>query len=130
MSREVDVRAQITDLNALHRAAKRLGGKLVLNKKTYQLWSVNDVCDHCIEFAGTPHEVGVIYDEQAQEYNLKFDADRGLGNIIGRQAEKLQDHYNIEKAYGEAVSAGMVATEMPMWEDGTMELEIKVMDYS
>ena len=122
MSHLAKIELEITDLNALDRACKKLGFELAREQKTYKWFGrwVGDAplpegldrnklgeCEHAIKVPGAKYEVGVIKRDSGK-YSLLFDewVSGGLVPKIGKDGGKIKQHYAIEKAKIEAIRKG------------------------
>ena len=89
MSHNEIIELEVDDLKTLANTAKRLGGQLMLNEKTYKWFgrnvgdyplpegiAVSDLgkCEHKIKFPGINYEVGVIKSKTSRgAYSLLWD---------------------------------------------------------
>ena len=129
MSHNEVIELEVTDLKTLANTAKRLGGKLMLNAKTYKWFGTNvgdyplpegvavkdlGKCEHKIQFSGINYEVGVIKSKtQKGAYSLLWDFfDRGLKNKMGgSKAITFIQHYTMEKTKIAAMQKGKLCRE-------------------
>jgi hypothetical protein len=120
---------EVTDLKTLANTAKRLGGKLILNQKTYKWFdrfmndyplpeglTVSDLgkCEHAIKFPGIEYEVGVIKSRTTKgAYELLWDFwDKKLkAKMGGKEAITFIQHYTMEKTKQAAMSKGKLCRE-------------------
>jgi hypothetical protein len=127
------IEIQITDLDALAKAAERAGCELRLGQKTYKWWgwSVGDhpvpegftqedlgKCEHAIAVKGAgeeTYEVGVVKRRDGKPgYTLIYDwfaGGNGLEQYVGHKAAKLKQAYAVEKAKAEARRNGFSVKE-------------------
>ncbi len=129
MSHTEVIDLEVTDLKCLANTAKRLGGQLILNQKTYQWYgrymndypmpegvSVSDLgkCEHAIKFPGINYEVGVVKSKtQKGAYSLMWDFwDKQLKQKMGgEQAITFVQHYTMEKTRLAAKAKGKLCRE-------------------
>ncbi len=143
MSHITEVDCEIRSLEALKRAAKKLGLTFYENQKTYrwygrsvgnyplpQGFTTNDLgkCDHAIGIDGDDqaYQIGIVGRRDGKDgYILHFDFwNRGYGiqDLVGDNASKLVDWYAAEVAKEEAESLGYSMVSEKVLEDGTIEL--------
>jgi hypothetical protein len=129
MSHTEVIDLEVTDLTTLANTAKRLGGELILNQKTYEWYgrymqdypmpegiAVSDLgkCEHAIKFPGINYEVGVIKSKtQKGAYSLLWDFwDNSLKDKMGGdKAIAFIQHYTMEKTKRAAMSKGKLCRE-------------------
>ena len=135
MSHVETAKVTITDLEALQKAAARLGAEFVQDKKTYPFFGrhVGDYplpqgftasemgkCDHAIRVPGINYEVGVCRAKDGKGYTLLFDFyghQRGghdgelLRKHFGDKLVKLVDAYSIEALKSVARKKGYTTSE-------------------
>jgi hypothetical protein len=129
MSHNEIMELEVTDLKTLANTAKRLGGKLILNQKTYKWFdrfmddyplpeglTVSDLgkCEHAIKFPGIEYEVGVIKSRTTKgAYELLWDFwDKKLkAKMGGDKAITFIQHYTMEKTKQAAMSKGKLCRE-------------------
>ena len=129
MSHNEIIDLEVTDLKTLANTAKRLGGELKLNQKSYRWYGrnvgdhplpegvkVSDLgkCEHKIKFPGISYEVGVIKSKtQKGAYELLWDFyDRGLKEKMGgSKAIAFIQHYTMEKTQQAAMQKGKLCRE-------------------
>lgn len=129
MSHNEIIDLEVTDLKTLSNTAKRLGGELILNQKTYKWFDrfMNDYplpegitvadlgkCEHAIKFPGIEYEVGVIKSKtQNGAYQLLWDFwDKKLKKKMGgEKAISFIQHYTMEKTEQAAMSKGKLCRE-------------------
>lgn len=134
MSHIESVDVQITDLEALKAATKRLGVEFIENKRTYNWFgrSVGDYklpagftadelgkCDHVVKVPGVNYEVGVVPSKVGKGYTLLYDfwgshgAHDGekLKEKFGAKLSKLVDAYSIEALKRKAAARGYLTRE-------------------
>lgn len=140
MSHITECKAEVTDLDALDRAAQRLGGRLIRGQKTHEWYGtwVGDTempagmsrrdlgkCDHAIAFPDCKYEVGVV--EQDGKLKLRYDWYHlgGLEKKLGGQnAEKLIQHYGLERAK-KAAERRRLRTKEVVQSDGSIKLIVE-----
>lgn len=144
MSHMVCIKTKIRDLRAAALAAKRMGGTLDVNKKTFEWfnrwmddYSKEDAaykhgidtkdygkCDACINFEGINYGVGLVKTEEG-DYKIVFDFyDRALKEKMGGQgAEAFLQSYAAEKCKLEAARQGHKVHETKA-ADGSIILKI------
>lgn len=127
MSHVADMELHIKDLEALARAAKRLGMELVLDKKTFKWYgthvgdyplpagfSAQDMghCDHAMRVTGNKgaYEIGVCKRRDGEPgYQLLFDffaGGFGLMEKIGDSGGLLKQAYALEVAKKQLIREG------------------------
>lgn len=129
MSHNEIIDLEVTDLKTLANTAKRMGGELILNQKTYKWFDrfmddyplpegikVSDLgkCEHAIKFPGIKYEVGIIKSRQTKgAYELLWDFwDRNLKTKMGgSKATTFIQHYTMEKTRQAAMSKGKLCRE-------------------
>lgn len=129
MSHNEIIDLEVTDLKTLANTAKRMGGELVLNQKTYKWFdrfmddyplpeglTVSDLgkCEHAIKFPGIKYEVGIIKSRQTKgAYELLWDFwDKKLkAKMGGSKATTFIQHYTMEKTRQAAMSKGKLCRE-------------------
>jgi hypothetical protein len=129
MSHNEVIELEVTDLKTLAMTAKRLGGELKLNQKTYKWFGRNvgdyplpegikesdlGKCEHKIHFPGINYEVGVIKSKtQAGAYSLLWDFfDSSLKRKMGgEKAIAFIQNYTMEKTKQAAMSKGRLCRE-------------------
>jgi len=129
MSHNEVIDLEVTDLKTLANTAKRLGGELILNAKTYEWFGRNvgdyplpegikasdlGICEHKIKFPGIRYEVGVIKSKtQKGAYQLLWDFyDRDLKTKMGgSKAINFIQHYTMEKTQQAAMQKGKLCRE-------------------
>ena len=120
---------EVTDIKALSMTAKRMGGQLMLNAKTYKWYGKNvgdyplpegikasdlGKCEHKIKFPGINYEIGVIKSKTQQgAYSLLWDFfDSSLKKKMGgEKAITFIQHYTMEKTKQAAMSKGKLCRE-------------------
>lgn len=125
MSHITEIRCKIYDLQSLKKAIEKLGGVFHENKHSYRGYYSTHVCNHAASFGASRFELGIV--KSGNEYSLKYDV--MLENIIGKDATKLMDIYNMEKSRYEAEMMGYMVSEEYMEKDGTRVMEIIVEGY-
>jgi hypothetical protein len=127
MSKISTIRPRVRDLNALEAALKDMGGTLHRDMKTYVQWgSQTRTCDHAISFQGKNMQMGLIKQDNG-EYELEYD--HMLDDKVGHGASKLMDIYNMKKSFSEAVAMGYSASEYTKEKDGSLKMEVFVMEF-
>jgi len=129
MSHNEIIDLEVTDLKTLANTAKRLGGELKFNQKTYEWFGRNmgdyplpvgisehdlGKCEHAIKFPGIKYEVGVIKSKtQKGAYSLLWDFwDKKLKEKMGgSRAISFIQHYTMEKTQQAAMSKGKLCRE-------------------
>jgi hypothetical protein len=129
MSHTEVIDLEVTDLKTLTNTAKRLGGKLILNQKSYKWYgrfmndyplpegmTSNDLgkCEHAIKFPGINYEVGVVKSKQQKgAYELMWDFyDRGLKQKMGgKKGIAFIQHYTMEKTKQAVTEKGKLCRE-------------------
>jgi hypothetical protein len=142
MSHITEIETVVNDLDALAEAAKRLGGELVRDQKSYRWFGrwvgdtpappdlkVEDMgkCHHAIRIKGCNYEVGVTRKADGS-FRLQFDYYDGALNraIGGPKAPKLMQAYAVEKAKAEARRKGHLVMAERVLADGTIRLQLGV----
>lgn len=118
---------QITDMDILERACKRLGLTLNRNKKQATYYAGQKLnCDAVISSDQTTYEIAVAQKDGV--YELQADLfDSRLRDIVGNGCGKLSQAYQIEMHRKIARSRGYeVIGERANAENGNIELRIKV----
>jgi hypothetical protein len=129
MSHNEIIDLEVTDIKALSMTAKRMGGQLMLNAKTYKWYGTNvgdyplpegikasdlGKCEHKIKFPGINYEIGVIKSKTQQgAYSLLWDFfDSSLKKKMGgEKAITFIQHYTMEKTKQAAMSKGKLCRE-------------------
>jgi hypothetical protein len=126
MSHIARIELEITDLDALKAACRRLGLEFRCDQRSYAWYgeyqgdyplpegiSVQDLgqCDHAIHVPGADYEVGIL--KRDNKYLLLWDFwdEGGLERTLGRNAGRLKQAYAIERTRREAVRKGYRITE-------------------
>jgi hypothetical protein len=138
----VTLKVSIKDLNALKTTCQKLGLEFKEDQQTYKWFGrhVGDYplpkgfakedmgkCLHAIGVKDAPnaYEVGVVKRRDGEEgYTLIFDfyaGGNGLLNAVGKDCNKLVQHYTKEVTIQEAKDMGFYVEEKQQ-EDGTIEL--------
>ena len=121
------VKAKIMDLNALEEALKEFGGYLHRNVSQYNQYGGSmRSCKHKISFGGERMEMGLI-EQPDGSYSLEYD--HMLDHIVGKNAGKLMDAYNVHKTIADSVAMGYAAVELEREPDGTRCVEVHVLEY-
>ncbi len=143
MSHVATIEIDIKDINALDRAAKRLGMTLVQGQQTYKWYgrSVGDYplpqgfkaedlgkCEHALVVDGADkqtYEVGVVRRRDGRPgFVLQWDffaKGYGLEARVGKDCQKLRQAYALEVAKMQAQRKGFRVTEQ-MQADGSVDL--------
>lgn len=143
MSHVAEIEVEITDLDALDAACRRIGTlELVRGQTKYKWWgdSVGDYplpegftkedlgkCDHAIRVKGNAqaYEVGVVRARNGKQgYVLHwdfYDGGYGLEKEVGENCNKLRQAYAIEVAKKAAVRQRMSVREVQQ-ADGSVRL--------
>jgi len=129
MSHNEIIDLEVTDIKALSMTAKRMGGELILNAKTYKWYGTNvgdyplpegikasdlGKCEHKIKFPGINYEIGVIKSKtQKGAYSLLWDFfDSSLKKKMGgEKAITFIQHYTMEKTKQAAMLKGKLCRE-------------------
>lgn len=131
MSHVSTIQAEIKSLKSIKLACKRLGLTFLENQKTYKWFgrhvgdypipeglTIKDMgkCLHAIKVPGAKYEIGVIKDPfNKNNYKLVWDFwDKKLPEILGKDAWKLTQAYEIEHAKYTARKQGKVVREKIM----------------
>jgi len=131
----------IQSLHVAELAAKRLGGELIRNKKTYKWYGrhVGDYklpegqkpedlgkCEHVIRFPGVKYEVGLVASKKHPgTYKLGYDFyDRGLKKIMGENGGPFMQLYQVEVAKIQAQKIDGNCTESEVDEEGNIYIDI------
>jgi hypothetical protein len=142
MSHVTEITLTVTDLDALEAAAKRLGGQLHRNKRTYKWYGrfMGDStppawmrpedfgkCEHCISIPGCDYEIGLVRKPGAPGWQLVWDSWRhgGLTRALGENAERLKTAYAAEAATRAARRKGWTVAESKPRADGTIMLTLQ-----
>lgn len=143
--------APIKDLSALQQAVEKLGGQLILNKKTYKWYgrSVGDYalpkgvkkedlgkCEHVAKFPGINYEVGFAQGAEGEEGLFpRFDFWGSAGSehdgnklekVIGKDAGLLMQAYSTYAAINAATAAGYSVMSHFTDAQGNVQLELSV----
>jgi len=143
MSHVVLIKANITDLEVVASACKRLGFHFHLQQKTFRWYGtwLNDFdaalaaheqgidpkdygkCDHAISIPGANYEVGLL--EREGSYQLLFDFyEHAIKEQLGGEgAPRFLQAYAVEAALKQARSQGYLVHEQTL-EDGTITLQL------
>jgi hypothetical protein len=117
MSHIARIELEITDLDALKAACRRLGLQFMQNQRTYRWYgehvgdypmpeglTADDLghCDHAIRVPGASYEVGVV--NRNRKYMLLWDfyQSGGLEEALGKGARRLKQAYAVERVRREA----------------------------
>lgn len=130
----------ISSLIAADLAARRMGGKLIRDKKTYSWYGehVGDYalpagrkpqdlgnCEHAISFDKAKYEVGLVEGQKFPgTYSLQYDFyDPELKSIMGTKGSRFMQLYQTElaKAQAQSIDGNCVETED---EEGNIYIEI------
>jgi hypothetical protein len=121
MSHVAKIELQISDLDALKAACRRLGLEFATDQKTY-IWygeymgdhalpegfTAEDLgkCDHAIRVPGALYEIGVV--KRQGKYALLWDFwhQGGLEQVLGQEASRLKQAYVAERIHKEARRKG------------------------
>lgn len=146
MSHVTDVAVEITDLDCLKRACAKLGLEFRQGKQTYKWYGrhVGDYgipkgfteadlgkCQHAIGIPGNSqaYEIGVVERRDGKPgYTLHFDfwsGGYGIEAVVGKDCNKLVNHYASEVAQMEAMMLGYTVLGETVKADGTIELVIQ-----
>lgn len=121
MSRRVEIKGQIQDMEALKNAIEgRLGGTMFENTPA-RVRGVD--CEHYATFPNQFYNLGVK--DKDSEYDLVFD---DMLTTVGKGAGKLLDAYNCEKTILEANYKGYTYSEFTE-QDGTQVVEVYLSDF-
>ena len=144
MSHVATIKAEIKSLNTLKKACKKLNLEFIENQKTYKWFgkhvgdypipegfTINDMgrCEHAIKVPGAKYEIGVVKDPlNPKNYKLIWDFwDRNLPKILGKDAWKLTQRYELEQGKEAAKKKGWIPKEVVM--EDRIRLEIEIPDY-
>ena len=143
MSHIAEVNLLVQDLNALARAAQRLGLELVRHQETYRWYGVSMRDDplptgfakedlgkgeHAIRIPGDQraYEIGIVTQRDGKPgYALLWDCYQGgfgLVEHVGEQAERLRQRYALEVTLGAIEQMNHCVIEQTHLADGSIEL--------
>ena len=118
---------QMSDLDVLDKACKRLGLTLNRNKKRATYYAGHKLdCDAVISSDKTTYEIAVV--KNGKNFEIKADLyDNRLRDIVGNNCGKLSQAYQIEMHRKIARTRGYeIIGERINAENGNIELKIKV----
>jgi hypothetical protein len=120
MSHVVVIQLEVKDLEALKVAAERLGGTLVIDRKTFRWYGrwMNDYsadnaaykngvsakdygkCDHAITHPKCSYDVGLVKQPDGKSYIVVADEWQagGLATVFGKGMSKLKQQYGVAVA--------------------------------
>jgi hypothetical protein len=127
MSHIQTIEVEITDLQALKNACKRLGLTWKQDQKTFKWWGVQAAqCDHAISIPEAKYEIGVLKNADRKGFTLQVDYyDRKATEKIGQLGGFFKQAYALEKAKLEALKKGYFVKEHKI-NDRQIELRITV----
>jgi hypothetical protein len=105
MSHITKINLIVKDLDAMDKAAKRLGLELVRNQKTFKGWTEGR-CDHALRVVGAPvgtYEIGLKQRADGKGYDLQWDGHMGAHYV---SAMPLYS----KVGYGEAITFNQPAS--------------------
>lgn len=140
MSHITKIEIEVTDLEALKAACRRLKLSFIENQKTYRWYgsrvgnetlpeglTLEDLgkCDHAIKVPGASYEIGIRKDKN--RHRLLWDNWKagGLEQVIGRGAGLLKQAYGLEKTKREARRKGYSLYETKN-ANGSITLKVSV----
>ena len=118
---------EITDLEVLSKACKRLGLQLDVNKKQAKYYAGQQLnCDAVISSKDSTYEIAVL--KKGKNYEIQADLyDSRLREIVGNNAGKLSQAYQIEMHRKIAREKGYeIVGERVNPSNGNIELKLKV----
>lgn len=118
---------EITDLEVLAKACKRLGLQIDVNKKQAKYYAGQQFnCDAVISSKDSTYEIAVI--KKGKNYEIQADLyDSRLREIVGNNAGKLSQAYQIEMHRKIAREKGYeIIGERVNPANGNIELKLKV----
>lgn len=118
---------EITDLEVLSKACKRLGLQLDANKKQAKYYAGQQLnCDAVISSKDSTYEIAVL--KKGKNYEIQADLyDSRLREIVGNNAGKLSQAYQIEMHRKIAREKGYeIIGERVNPSNGNIELKLKV----
>jgi len=135
---------QVTDLEALKKAAEDCGLELVENQKTYKWYgrSVGDYpipagfkesdlgkCDHALRIPGNreAYEIGVVKSKTGTGYELLWDfwaGGHGLTAKVGQSGDRLKQAYQVRHTERHWQRKGC-RTQVIQRQDGFVELKVR-----
>jgi hypothetical protein len=127
MSHIQTIEVEITDLQALKSACKRLNLEWKQDQKTFKWWGKEDSkCDHAISVPGATYEIGVLKNVGMKGFTLQVDYyDGKVTEKIGQLGGLFKQAYALEKAKLEAIKKGYSVREHRI-NDKQIELRITV----
>jgi hypothetical protein len=128
MSHLTKIEISISNIPALKKAIKKLGGEFKQDQKEFTFWmGQKGTCVHAASFPNCKFELGIVKGENKREYGLEWDSfsTGGLSKVLGSQAEKLKQQYALFAAKDAAIAQGYTTTEKVL-QDGTIQLSIAV----
>lgn len=129
MSHIQTIEINITNVQALKNACKRLGLEWKQDQKTFKWYGANpEKCDHAITAPGANYEIGVLKNGDRKGYTLQVDYyDRGITAKIGQLGGLFKQAYALETAKLEAIKKGYSVREHKV-NDRQIELRIVMGD--
>lgn len=127
MSHIQTIEVNITDLQALKNACKRLGLEWKQGQKTFKWYQPRpEPCDHAISVPGATYEIGVLKNADRKGFTLQVDYyDRKVTEKIGQLGGLFKQAYALETAKSAAIRKGYSVKEHKINEH-QIELRISV----
>ncbi len=110
MSHLSKIELQVTDIDTLARASRRMGFTLNQGQTQFKWYGKAAPCDHAIKIPNADYEIGVIRNAGQFELNCDY-FDRKLTQAIGENGGRLKQAYAIEKTKQVARQKGYTAIE-------------------
>jgi hypothetical protein len=126
MSHIQTIEVEITDLQALKSACKRLNLEWKQDQKTFKWYQGQSKCDHAIKVPAATYEIGVLKNADRKGFTLQVDYyDRKVTEKIGQLGGLFKQAYALEKAKLEAIRKGYSVKEHKI-NERQIELRISV----
>ena len=140
MSHVANINLEVTSLDTLKKACKRLGLEFRENQRTYQWYGhwVGDYplpqgfrkedlghCDHAIRVPGASYEIGVVEKNGKPTLLWDFWHQGGLEAVLGKGGSRLREAYAVETAIEQAEDKGYAWQEVTN-DQGEIEIHMEV----
>lgn len=126
MSHIQTIEVEITDLQALKSACKRLNLEWKESQNSFKWYQGQSKCDHVIRVPGATYEIGVLKNADRKGFTLQVDYyDRKVTEKIGQLGGFFKQAYALEKAKLEAIRKGYSVREHKI-NERQIELRIAV----
>ena len=126
MSHIQTIEVEITDLQALKSACKRLNLEWKQDQKTFKWYQGQSKCDHAIKVPAATYEIGVLKNADRKGFTLQVDYyDRKVTEKIGQLGGLFKQAYALEIAKSAAIRKGYSVKEHKI-NERQIELRISV----